>query len=236
MTRDLERSKTGVARLFLLASAALAGPLSGQTEASPSVAIESFEPLDFGTGPYEEMEALMEVTILNIDVLTLTVRVGPDTAAHLGRLVEGYSEYSNELADSVAAIMLGADDAWASQVFHRDVSLGRLTGGMRETVEKAVADEFVSEEYATAFSADLPEWFGFLGERGAKKGDTIFFRIRGDSLRTTFLTVDGQVLMDDVGMDAEGRRASIPSFFARGTRFRERLVESLLREEVRLRH
>ena len=229
MTPNIERSKSGLVRIFLIASAALAGPLAAQTDARPGVAAGSFEPFAFGSGPYEEMEALMEVTILNIDVLTLTVRVGPETAAHLGRLVEGHDEYSDELADSVAAVILDAKDAWASQVFLRDVSVGRLTGGMRETVEKAVEAGFVSEEYAAEFSGALPEWFGFLGERGAKKGDTIFFMIRGDSLRTTFLTVDGQVLMDEVGADREGRKASIPSFFAQGTRFRKRLVESLVK-------
>ena len=84
------------------------------------------------------------------------------------------------------------------------------------------------QEYADEFEANAPEWFGFLEERGAKEGDELFFRIRGDEVRTSYRTVDGSVLMDEVGESAEGRRASIPSFFAPGSRFLERLVESLL--------
>jgi hypothetical protein len=37
--------------------------------------------------------------------------------------------------------------------------------------------------------------------------------------------------MDEVAEGAEGRRASIPSFYAPGTRFRKRLVESLIASE-----
>jgi hypothetical protein len=207
--------------------AGIAGPLAGQVDATTLDVIDAFEPTDLGNGPYQEMSALMEVTIFNIDVLVLTVRVGPETASRLGALVEG-RRYSEELADSVAAVVLEADDAWARQVFQRDVGLGRLTDGMSETAQKAADAGFISQEYAAEFAADVPLWFAFLEEDGAKEGDAIYFRLRGDELRTIYRAVDGRVLMDEIGVSAEARRASIPSFFAPGTRFRKRLIESLL--------
>ncbi len=188
---------------------------------------EALDPPGLGEGAFQQMSALLEVTVFQIDVLTLTVRVDSDVGARLRALVEGES-YSEALADSVAAVILETDDAWARQVFHRDVGFGRLIGGIRETVERAAEAGFVTREYSRQFADALPELFGFLEETGAGEGDQIIFRVRADSLRTIYRTVDGRVLMDQIGVDAEGRRASIPSFFAPGTRFRRRLVESLI--------
>ena len=222
-------TRIGFIPFVLLASAMFSNPLLGQTAAVAGLSPDASDLDDFGGGQYEEMSALLEVTILNIDVLVLTVRVGPESGARLQALTEGQEEYSEELADSVAAVMLEADYAWARQVFKRDVSLGRLTGGMQETAEKAAADGFITQEYSAEFAENLPVWFAFLEEDGAQEGDAIYFRVQGDEVRTVYRTVDGRVLMDEVGVSAEGRRASIPSFFATDTRFRKRLVESLLR-------
>lgn len=224
-------SALGFVPFVLLASASFSAPLLGQSETTLLEPPDPFEPENFGTGPHEEMSALLEVTILNIDVLMLTIRVGPETAARLQSVTAGHDEYSDALGDSVAAIMLDVEDAWARQVFKRGVGLGRLTGGMRETSEKAAEAGFISQEYADEFAASLPVWFGFLeDEDGAKEGDAIYFRVQGDEVRTVYRTVDGRVLMDEVGVSEEGRRGSIPSFFAPDTRFRKRLVESLLED------
>jgi hypothetical protein len=199
-----------------------------RSQTSPSADGEDPEELSgLAEGPYSTMSALLEVTIFEIDVLTLTVRVGPEGAARLAALAAG-REYSEALADSVASVLLDAERAWARQVFMRDVSFGRLLGGMRETARKAAEAEYITEGYYEQFSENLPVWFGFLEETGVKKGDQILFSVRGDSLRTVFRTLDGRVLLDRHAEGAEARRASIPSFFAPGTRFRKRLVESLL--------
>jgi hypothetical protein len=195
---------------------------------TPPVDEDAIAPVGLGVGPYDEMSALMEVTIFDIDVLTLTVRVGSDTGTRLRELTED-REYSDELADSVASVILAADELWARQVFHRDVGFGRLLDGMRETGQKAVDAGYVSSEYFEEFSESLPFLFGFLEDEGPREGDEIFFRVRGNLLRTVYRTVDGRVLMDQTALGAQGRRASIPSFFAPGTRFRKLLVESLVK-------
>ena len=212
----------------LAASVAVCGPLSAQSTGTTDVSATPLLPEGFGIGPSEEMRALLEVTLFNIDVLMLTVRVSPEAGEHLSALVAGREGYDEALADSVAAVMLDVEEAWARQVFARDVGFGRLTDGMLETAEKAAAAGWVSEDYVTGFATRLSSQFGFLEERGAKEGDAIYFRLSGDEVRILFETVDGEILLDEVGVSAEGRRASIPSFFAPGTRFRRRLVESLL--------
>lgn len=223
----------------MLLSLGLAGALSGRgvlcaqpvgvvaRPDDPAAEEDPFDPDGVGETEHSEMSALLEVTIFQIDVLTLTVRVGADEAARIGALAEGRN-YSSELADAIAAVMLEAEDAWAHQVFHRDVGMGRYLGGIRETAKKAAEAGFITQAYFEEFSANLPDWFGFLEETGAKKGDEIVFRIRGNRLRTVYRAVDGRILLDTETEGADSRRASIPSFFAPGTRFRERLVKSLL--------
>lgn len=228
------------ALLAVLSSACL--PLGVEAQAAPSAQAlpstqahleEAVSPAGLGDGLYETMTALMEVTILNIDVLTLTVRVDPRTGRRLRALVAGH-DYDEELADSITRVILESDDLWARQVLHRDVGYGRLLGGMRETSQKAVDDGFVSQAYFDRFSAQLPDLFGFLEEEGSEEGDEIFFRVKGDSVRTVYRDVTGLVRLDQTAVDREGRRASIPSFFARGTRFRKRLVESLIEDQALL--
>ncbi|MEM7416675.1 MAG: hypothetical protein AAF389_14315 [Gemmatimonadota bacterium] len=217
--------------ILLIAALIAAAPLGAQTIDAPSTAVaelpaESLDPRHLGIGPWDRMSALLEVTIFNIDVLTLTVRVDSVTGERLERVASGRS-YSDALADSVAAVMLDAEELWAMQIFHRDVGFGRLIGGMTESAEKAGEAGYVSEAYVSAFSETAPELFRFLEEDGTKEGDMILFHVVGESVRTAYLTVDGQLLLNEVGEDAEGRRASVPSFFAPGSRFRERLVKSL---------
>jgi hypothetical protein len=206
---------------------AVALAIPGVAAQAPTRGGEPFVPDGLGTTPHGELTALMEVTIFNIDVLTLTVRVPPEVAERLRSLSEGRS-YSEELADSVAAVVLDAEDLWARQVLHRDVGYDRIAGGMRETVEKAAEAGYISETYLADFVARIPDLFGFLRDGGASEGDEIFFRIRGDTVRTIYRTVEGEVRLDRAVVDPEARRASVPAFFAPDTRFRKRLVESLL--------
>ncbi len=176
------------------------------------------------------MSALLEVTIFNIDILTLRVRVDVDTGARL-RTIARRSTYTEALADSVADAVLDAHELWASQTLHRGVGLGRLIGGMTETAEKAAAAGFISDRYVSEFKAGLPELFSFLREDGAQKGDVIVLHVIGDRVRTKYYSADGTLRLDRAGVSEEGRKASVPSFFAPGTRFRKRLVESLLSAE-----
>lgn len=208
-------------------------PQSVEAQAIDTVADEDpFAPAGLGEAPFGEMEALLEVTLFNIDVLTLTVRVPDDSAARLEALVADADGYEDELADSVGAIVFDADALWSRQEFERDVGYGRLIGAMEDSAEDAVKAGYITEAYAAEFAASLPELFGFLEDDGVKEGDQIYMLVRGDTVRTLFRTVDGRVLLDRSATSAEGRNGSIPTFFAPDSDFRKRLVESLLAERV----
>lgn len=194
----------------------------------PSSAQDPFTPTDLGNAPYGEMEALLEVTLFNIDVLTLTVRVDEDAASRLAAVASVYEDYEDALADSVSSIVFEADGLWSRQVFERNVGYGRLVDAMKGSAEDAVKAGYISESYASTFEASLPDLFGFLEEDGVKEGDQIYMLVRGDTVRTVYRTLDGQILLDRSATSHEGRNGSIPSFFAPESDFRKRLVESLL--------
>jgi hypothetical protein len=217
------RNRSGRARVAALLVAMTVAP--GWIGATP--AADPFDPPGLGRGGGEEMRALLQVTFLRIEVLMLTVRVPPATGAHL-RALSRDRPYSEALADSVAAVILSAEELWARQVMHRNVGHDRMLRGMREAVEKAADAGYVTHRYARRFAADLPELFGFLRDGGARKGDAIYFWSRGDTLRTVYRAADGTIRLDRSTVDPQARRAGVPSFFAPGTRFRVRLVESLL--------
>jgi len=179
-------------------------------------------------GPFSEMNALLEKTLFKVDVLTLQVRVSEETAAELARLVRG-RQYSNELADSVAALVLRERDAWARIEFQRNVSLSQLVDGIRDNMKEAVEAGLLEEEDFVTIMAAMPVWFGFLEVGGASRGDEILYRIRGDSLRTVYRTLSEEVLLDQVDVGPERRMAVLGSYFAPGSDFRKGLIRSLFR-------
>ncbi len=180
--------------------------------------------------PFSEMSTLLEKTLFKVDVLTLQVRVSEETAAELSRLVRG-REYSDELADSAAAVVLRERDAWARIEFQRSVSLNQLVDGIRDNMKKAVEAGLLEEEDFATITAAMPVWFGFLAVEGASRGDEILYRIRGDSLRTVYRTVGKEVLLDQVDVGPERRMAVLGSYFAPGSDFRKGLIRSLFRRD-----
>lgn len=216
-----------VATVFTLITLAAWLGVAGGAAGAQVVSDDPFAPVDLGQEPFGEMSALLEVTILNIDVLTLTVRVGEETAAALAAQVARTERYEDDVADSVARVMLDAEAMWSRQVFERNVGYGRLLGAMRDSSRKAAEAGYISEAYSEEFAASLPILFGFLEEDGVKEGDEIILLVRGESVRTLYRTREGEVLLDQVATSAEGRNGSIPSFFAPRSDFRKRLVESL---------
>ena len=178
-------------------------------------------------GPYGRMEMLLEKTIFRVNVLTLTVRLGPDDAARIAALA-GAGPVSPTTRDSIARIAARSTDAFARLEFRRTVSLGQFVDAIRTNLGKAVGDGFLSEADARRIGDALPRWFSFLEERKIHEGDRILYRIRGDTLHTVFLSADGEVLLDQTDVGPERRLAVLGSYFARGSDFRKGLLRSLL--------
>lgn len=226
--RSSVRRVLTVAGLALAAGVVLsdrAGALEGSVDSDPPV--DSVEVCADGD---TRMHTLLEKTLFQVDVLTLEVCFGPETDARLDSLVTGRG-YSEALADSVARVALQATDVRARIEFLRGVGLDRFLDGIRENLGKAREAGIVTGEEYDTIASGLPRWYAFLEERGIREGDVMGYRIRGDTLRTTFRGVSGDTLLDQTDVGASRRLSVLGGYFAPGSDFREGLVRSLLERE-----
>ncbi len=185
---------------------------------------------DTESGSYVEMQALLEKTIFKVDVLILTVRLFQAQADSIIALASS-REYSDTLADRIAELATHAQDAWAEIVFKRGVNVGQFLDGIESNMQKALDARIITPDDYELIAAGLPRWFAFLDRTGIKKGDRIEYRIRGDSLRTQYWEVRGELLLDQVDVGPERRLAVLGSYFAPKSEFRRNLVSSLFRRK-----
>lgn len=229
--RDLVREAVrpaAVARLTALPALvglALASALPGQP-----VPVET---ADLGTAPHAQMHMLLERTIFQVDVLELDVRLGAEAAGRIASLLAGSSGVAahDALADSIAAVALGAHDVLARIEFLRDAGLDQLLEGIRENVAAARKSGLITRAQMESISSSLPGWYGFLEGRGVRSGDRMFQRVRGDTLRTVYVSAGGRRLLDQVDVGPERRLSVLGGYFAPGSAFREQLLGSLLEGE-----
>ena len=213
---------------LLVSSAILAPPTVAQAPEETAGPLPSVARDSLLKGPYSSMRTLFEKTIFQVDVLTLDVRLGPESARRIEELVAG-AEYSEALADSVAAVATGSRNAWIRIRFERDVSLEQFLDGVEDNLEKARDAGIISAEDCRMISENMPVWYSFLAERGIRDGDRMYYRIRGDSLHTQYLGVDGDLLLDQVDVGPERRLAVLGSYFVEGSDFRKGLIRGLFR-------
>lgn len=188
------------------------------------------QPSCLASGPSVTMEMLLEKTLFQVDVLELSVRVGGEAAERL-RALAREGDASSERADSVARIAAGATCAGAQLDFVRDVSLDRFLDAVRESSRAAREAGLIEPETYALIDRSLPEWYAFLEGRGVREGDRMTYGIRGDTLDIRYRGSEGELLLDRTDVDAARRRSVLAGYFARGSDFREGLVDSLFREE-----
>jgi hypothetical protein len=210
---------------MLIATWAGAAPVAAQSPAAaPPPPVDTA-----GVAPTPRLHTLLEKTIFQVDILTLDVRFGPETAARLESLAAG-RRYSDALADSVLAVVLDAPDAWARMEFQRDFGFDRFQEGMTGSIRAAVKAGIVTPAAYDSIAASIPEWYDFLPARGVKDGDEIFYRVRADTLRTVYRGADGGILLDQIVVGPNRGRGLLGGWFAPESDFREGLVKSMLGE------
>jgi hypothetical protein len=186
------------------------------------------DPLLGGDGPFAAMQMILEKTFLRVDVLTLEVRVDRPTAERIRSFAEG-KRYSEELADSVTAAVLGARAVVARIRFLRNVSSDQFVDGVTESMETAVKAGLLEQAAFDQIAPKLPIWYSFLDSRGIRIGDEQVYRVSANSLRTTFTDNRGSVLFDQTDVGPAGPRAVLASYFAPRSDFRRPLVRSMVR-------
>ncbi len=216
-------------RCFVVGIAALlTAAVPGRAQSSPP-AVASIDSSTVGQEPYSRMQTVLEKTLFKVDVVNVDVWLGDETAARLEELVSG-RRYSKEIADSVAEIAIRAQDAFIRVEFLRDVSIDQFLDGADDNLKRVLKVGVITEADYEMISAGMPVWYSFLEERGIRDGDLMRYRIRGDSLRTQFLSAKGELLMDQTDVGPERRRSVLGSYFVRKSDFRDGLLESLFGE------
>lgn len=178
------------------------------------------------TGPYSSMQMLLERTIFQVNVVDLTLRYDSATAARIRGAVEG-REYSESVADTVAAAVLTARNINAHLDFRRDIGLDRFLESVRENMAAARDAGMLADSAFRRFEGELRGWYSALEGRGVKDGDITRYRIRGDSLRVVYRSAAGDTLIHRTDVGEQHRRAVIGGYLAPGVDFREGLVRSL---------
>ncbi len=176
-----------------------------------------------GGGPQALMSFLFEVTFMKIDVAVVEVRLTDHDAAQVAAVVaEG--ERSDDRRDRVAAILHAADPLAYGMTFKRDSDLGKFFKGMLGNMERAVdAGEITRAEYDRV-DREYRALMAPYGERGARKGDRLLYRLEGDHLHLIYVGIDGDVMLDE-HLDEVWARAVRASFTGRESKMREKLGE-----------
>ncbi len=204
-----------------------AAPAGAQSSLSVVTPIDS---TSVGRAPYSRMRTLLEKTLFKVDVVTVDIWLGDEVAARLEERFAG-SRYSNEVADSVADLAIRSQDAFIRVEFLRGVSLDQFLDGVDDNLKLVRKAGVITEADYEMITAGMPVWYAFLAQRGIRDGDVMRYRIRGDTLRTQFLSAEGELMLDQVDIGPERRRSVLGSYFVRSSDFREGLVKSLLGED-----
>ncbi len=160
---------------------------------------------------------------------TNVLRTGRKDLAIATLLLDGGKGATGErLRDSVASIALDARNAWALIHFKRNVALHQFLDGISDNLRQATRAGVITPQDYLSISSSLPRWYAFLEQRGIHTGDRMYYRIRDDSLHTVYLASDGETLLDQVDVGPERRLSVLGGYFAPGSDFRDKLVDSLL--------
>lgn len=175
-------------------------------------------------GSFGTMHMLLEKTFLKVDVLDLEIRVDSMTAAEIQRIAV---QDGDGTAGAIASAIIDAREVWARLAFRRGVGVDRLIEEIRKSMHKAVENGDLDAGGFESIAASLPAWYAPLAERGIRDGDAQYYRIRGDTLHTVFVGMDGEQFIDETATSPTNRRALLASWFTRDSDFRDRLLRSL---------
>lgn len=208
-------ARTATLGLTVVLGVAAGSPVQGQGV--------PFDTASLAHGPSARACMLMERTIFQVDVLTLDLRFGPETAERLQRQLERGAP-----RDSLARTAMESRNVFARLEFLRDLGMDRFLDGVRADLRTTVRAGLIDQETFEEVSTGLPRWYGFLEERGVREGDQVLYRIRGDTLVSGYRSAQGEMLLQQTDVGPERRLSVLGSYLGEGSSFRERLLDSLM--------
>lgn len=211
---------------FVAAFAALAIGSAVVPLASAAPAVPSLSAGDLASGPFSRMHMLLEKTILNVDVVTVDVRVDANAQAQFVKIAQG-KKIEGAVEEQLAKAAMATDNAVVQMKFERDVSLDQWFEQVGDSLNKAVRAGYLTQARKNQVMAALPQWFAPVKERGFQEGDRVLYQVRPDSLRTVLVTVDGKTAVDQMDKSADSSKVLFAGYFAPGADMRKPLLRSL---------
>lgn len=181
-------------------------------------------------GRYATMQALVEVTVLDKDLLYAHIRFGQDTADVLESLAKD-RELDEDLEDRIARSAYRAPQAYLRIHFLRDLDFDTFIEAALDNLRRAREGRMISERNYQRVARDLRRRFGFLKDRGIVEGDRFLYRAHPRSLRTVFVDSRGRKRFDQTEEGTDPRLAALAAYFAPDSELRERFVASLFDDD-----
>lgn len=207
--------------LFIAACTAVAMGVVVAPAAFAGGAVPSLSEGDLASGPFSKMHMLLEKTILNVDVVTIDVRVNAKAQAEFSKIAAG-KKIAGDVEEQLAKAALGVDNAVVQMKFERDVSLSQWLDQVGGSLDKAVAAGYITAARKAQVMTNLPNWFAPIRDRGFNEGDKVLYRVSPGSLRTVLQTVEGQKPVDQTD-SGDASKVLFAGYFAPGADMRAML-------------
>lgn len=207
--------------LFIAACAAVAMSAAVVPVAFAGDAVPSLSEGDLASGPFSKMHMLLEKTILNVDVVTIDVRVNAKAQGDFSKIANG-KKIEGDVEEQLAKAALAVDNAVVQMKFERDVSLSQWLDQVGGSLEKAVSAGYISAARKSQVLSNLPNWFASIKDRGFHEGDKVLYRVTPGSLRTVLHTVEGQTPVDQTD-NGDASKVLFAGYFAPGADMRAML-------------
>ncbi len=211
-----------LSRTFIAAVTACAIGAAAVPAASAGPAVPSLSEGGLASGPFSKMHMLLEKTILNVDVVTIDVRVDAKAQSEFAKIAQG-KKIEGDVEEQLAKAALAVDNAVIQMRFERDVSLSQWLDQVGGSLDKAVASGYITGARKAQVVSNLPNWFAPIKERGFKEGDKVLYRVQKGSLRTALQQVDGQVSIDQTDTGGDSAKVLFAGYFAPGADMRKML-------------
>jgi hypothetical protein len=216
----------GLATTMLLA-AVVSPPAAAQTTGQPG-ARPSDPSTALGGTPGSYMHALLQRTILRVDVLTVELCFDEPTGRRFAAIA-ARGRITGAAADSITALALAGTRAIGRVEFLRDIPLRDFIEGVDDDLRNAVDAGLVPDSVYRALSEGLPVWYAPLQRRGIRKGDILMYEMGREWVRTVFHSREGPALLDRTETGRARRNSPLATWLAPGSPFRTGLLRSLQR-------
>lgn len=210
-----------ITSLFIAACTAVALGVAVAPIAFAGGAVPSLNEGDLASGPFSRMHMLLEKTILNVDVVTVDVRVNAKAQEEFTKIAGG-KKIEGAVEEQLAKAAVAVDNAVVQMKFERDVSLSQWLDQVGGSLDKAVSAGYITAARRSHVMSNLPNWFAPIKDRGFKEGDKVLYRVNPGSLRTVLHTVEGQTPVDQTD-SGDASKVLFAGYFAPGADMRAML-------------